>query len=89
MTETCARYFLLIAVVAETPASALAQLGPDGTPITTSNYTIDLTRGVVISTSRVTGLAGAATSLAEGVQGGLQNPAAVAWRGPQWPDWYD
>jgi len=83
------RYFLLIAVVAGTPTRALAQLGPDGTPITTSNYTIDLTRGVVISTSRVTGLAGAATSLAQGVEGGLQNPAAVAWRGPQWPDWYD
>jgi hypothetical protein len=27
--------------------------------------------------------------LAQGVEGGLQNPAAVAYRGPQWPDWYD
>ena len=71
------------------PASAEGQLGPDGSPITTSNYTVDLTRGVVISTSRVVGLSGAATSLAQGVEGGLQNPAAVAYRGPQWPDWYD
>ncbi len=70
-------------------AGAEAQLGPDGSPITTSNYSVDLTRGVVISTSRVTGLSGAATSLAQGVEGGLQNPAAVAYRGPQWPDWYD
>ncbi|MGB5415819.1 MAG: hypothetical protein WBN01_14350 [Polyangiales bacterium] len=70
-------------------ASAEGQLGPDGSPITTSNYTVDLTRGVVISTSRVIGLSGAATSLAQGVEGGLQNPAAVAYRGPQWPDWYD
>jgi hypothetical protein len=37
----------------------------------------------------VVGLSGAATSLAQGVEGGLQNPAAVAYRGPQWPDWYD
>jgi hypothetical protein len=71
------------------PLVGAAQLGADGTPITTSDYTIDLTRGVVISTSRVVGLSGAATSLAQGVEGGLQNPAAVAYRGPQWPDWYD
>ena len=71
------------------PTSAESQLGPDGSPITTSNYSVDLTRGVVISTSRVVGLSGAATSLAQGVEGGLQNPAAVAYRGPQWPDWYD
>ncbi len=70
-------------------ARAEAQLGPDGTPITTSNYSVDLTRGVVISSSRVVGLSGAATSLAQGVEGGLQNPAAVAYRGAQWPDWYD
>ena len=70
-------------------ASASGQLGPDGSPINTSNYTVDLTRGVVISTSRVVGLSGAATAVAQGVEGGLQNPAAVAYRGPQWPDWYD
>ena len=75
--------------LASVPTSAVGQLGPDGSPITTSNYTIDLTYGVVISTSRVVGLAGAAASLAQGVEGGLQNPSAVAYRGPQWPDWYD
>ena len=68
---------------------AEAQLGPDGTPITTSHYSVDLSRGVVVSTSRVVGLSGAASSLAQGVEGGLQNPSAVAYRGPQWPDWYD
>ncbi len=66
-----------------------AQLDPDGSPIDTSDYTVDLTRGVVVSTSRVIGLSGAATSLAQGVEGGLQNPSAVAYRGAQWPDWYD
>ena len=80
---------LALVVLAWAPSTGASQLGPNGDPIQTSNYSIDLTRGVVISTSRVVGLSGAATSLAQGVEGGLQNPAAVAYRGPQWPDWYD
>jgi hypothetical protein len=80
----------LIALAVTCPGlAARGQLGPDGAPITTSDYTIDLTRGVVVSSSRVIGLSGAATSLAQGVEGGLQNPSAVAYRGAQWPDWYD
>lgn len=79
----------LAVMLLSAPHPARGQLGPDGSPINTSNYTVDLTRGVVIGTSRITGLAGAGTSIAEGVEGGLVNPAAVAWRGPQWPDWYD
>ena len=78
---------LALVVLAWAPSTGASQLGPNGDPIQTSNYSIDLTRGVVISTSRVVGLSGAATSLAQGVEGGLQNPAAVAYRGPQWPDW--
>jgi hypothetical protein len=77
------------ALLAWLPQLASAQLGPDGSPINTSDYAVDLTRGVVISSSRVVGLSGAATSLAQGVEGGLQNPSAVAYRGAQWPDWYD
>jgi hypothetical protein len=91
-TKQLAKRAVLLLMLADFvwfPARAEGQLGPDGTPITTSDYTVDLTRGVVISTSRVIGLSGAATSLAQGVEGGLQNPAAVAYRGPQWPDWYD
>lgn len=80
--------FVLL-VLSGMPVPAAAQLGPDGSTITSSDYAIDLSRGVVIGTSRVTGLSGAATALAEGVEGGLQNPSAVAYRGPQWPDWYD
>lgn len=83
------RWLALMAIGAGCAPTARAQLGPDGSAITSSDYTIDLTRGVVISTSRVVGLSGAATALAQGVEGGLQNPAAVAYRGPQWPDWYD
>jgi len=81
--------WLLLTVDAPTPAQAQGELGPDGSPIGTSNYSIDLTRGAVISTSRVVGLSGASTSLAQGVEGGLQNPSAVAYRGAQWPEWYD
>ena len=80
---------LVALVVAWLPLVANAQLGPDGSPIDTSNYSVDLSRGVVVSSSRVVGLSGAATSLAQGVEGGLQNPSAVAYRGAQWPDWYD
>lgn len=87
--RTCGKILLVAASVVLGPGVTAAQLGPDGTPIQNSDYTVDLTRGAVIGTSRVTGLAGAATSIAEGVEGGLQNPAAVAWRGPQWPEWYD
>jgi hypothetical protein len=83
------RVAVILALMMSPARVARAQLGADGTPITTSDYTVDLSRGPVISTSRVTGLSGAATAIAEGVEGGLQNPAAVAWRGPQWPDWYD
>ena len=85
----CALAFSVLAGVLWLPDHVVAQLGPDGAPIDTSDYSIDLTRGVVVSTSRVVGLSGAATSLAQGVEGGLQNPSAVAYRGPQWPDWYD
>lgn len=87
--RTAARTLLAIAFMTAWVDAAGAQLGPDGSAIGTSNYTVDLTRGVVVSTSRVLGLSGAATSLAQGVEGGLQNPSAVAYRGPQWPDWYD
>ena len=34
----------------------------DGSPINTSHYRVDLSRGVVVSSSRVVGLSGAATS---------------------------
>ena len=80
---------LVVSIAALVPSAANGQLGPGGSPIDTSDYTVDLTRGVVVSTSRVVGLSGAATSLAQGVEGGLQNPSAVAYRGAQWPDWYD
>ena len=88
-TTKIASGYAVLAALTWVSLPAQGQLGSEGSPITTSDYTIDLTRGVVISTARVVGLSGAATSLAQGVEGGLQNPSAVAYRGAQWPDWYD
>lgn len=85
---------VVLAVVLATAAisesgRADGPLGADDSPIATSQYAIDLYRGPVIGTSRMVGLAGAFVAIAEGVEGGLQNPAAVANRQAQWPDWYD
>lgn len=71
------------------PAASAAALGSEGEPITEPDFSIDLTQGAVLSTSRVTGLAGAATALAEGVEGGLSNPAAVAARSAGSVDFWD
>lgn len=55
-------------------------IGPNGTPIQTSEYALDLFHGPVFAGSRVTGLAGAYVAIAEDVDGDLQNPAAPAVR---------
>src|SRR4051812_23978925 len=55
-------------------------LGPNGTPIQTSEYAIDLYQGPVFAGSRVTGLAGAYVAISEDVDGDLQNPASPAVR---------
>jgi hypothetical protein len=67
---------------------ASAQLR-DGQPIDTSDYTIDLHQGPVLSGARVVGLSGAYTSVAEGIQGYHFNPAAVAYRVPWSQTWFD
>jgi hypothetical protein len=69
--------------VALAASSAAAQpLGPDGAPIVTNAYAVDLTQGPVLSSVRVTGLAGAYVAIAEGVDGNAHNPAAPAVRTP-------
>jgi hypothetical protein len=50
---------------------------------------IDLSQGAVLSSSRVTGLSGAVTAIAEGMEGGLSNPAAAAVRTAASADWWD
>lgn len=61
-------------------ALAAGPLGPNGSDITTSDYTIDLFQGPVFAGTRVTGLGGAYVAIAEDVDGDLQNPASPANR---------
>lgn len=62
------------------PCRAAGPLGPDGAPITTSDFTIDVFGGPVLGGSRMSGLGGAYTAIAEGTDGNLQNPATPAVR---------
>jgi hypothetical protein len=62
------------------PAFGAGRIGLNGQPIQTSQYSIDLHQGAVVSGNRVMGLGGAYVALAEDVDGDLQNPAAPALR---------
>src|SRR5687767_2799129 len=64
------------------PARAAGPLGPQGAPVTTSRYAIDLFQGPVLASTRIVGLAGASAAIAEGVDGLYVNPAAPAVRTP-------
>ena len=55
-------------------------LGPNGSPIQTSSYAIDLYQGPIFAGSRVTALGGAYVAISEDVDGNLQNPATPAVR---------
>jgi hypothetical protein len=61
---------------------ARAQLGVNGTPIRTSQYSIDLFQGPVLASTRVIGMGGAYVAIAEDVEGSFYNPAAPAVRLP-------
>ncbi|MBI2896643.1 MAG: hypothetical protein HYY06_24005 [Deltaproteobacteria bacterium] len=61
----------------------------DGDPIASSAYAIDVFVGPVLGSSRAVGLSGAFSSIAEGVEGLLWNPAAVANRYPYSLSWWD
>lgn len=65
-----------------TVGQARAALPGEGQPIQTNDYTIDLYQGPVLSSNRVTGLAGAFVAIADGVEGSAMNPAANAARLP-------
>lgn len=70
--------------LAHAPRSAFAggPLGAQGTPIQTSNYTLDLFQGPVLASSRVTGMGGAYSALADGAEGIPFNAAAASQRYP-------
>src|SRR5690606_11609776 len=63
-------------------AAAQSKLGPNGSPITTSNYSVDLTIGVARGNARIRAMGGAYVAVAEGVGANLVNPAGSAIRGP-------
>lgn len=77
------RAALVVAIAAAldtAPAQASGPLGPNGAPIRTSNYAIDLTTGPVLAGTRVTGMGGAYVAIAEGIDGDVSTPAAPAVR---------
>jgi hypothetical protein len=59
---------------------ARAQLGPDGSRITTNDYAIDLFQGPVLASTRVIGLGGAYVAVGDYIEGNNQNPASPAVR---------
>jgi hypothetical protein len=76
------RALLVVAAVASLAHRARADgpLGPNGSPVRTSSYAVDLAGGPVLAGSRALGLAGAYVAIAEGVDGNVHNPAAPAVR---------
>lgn len=66
-----------------------AALGPAGSEIDTSDYTIDLHQGPITASSRVIGLAGTIAPITEGVDGFAVNPASAAMRAPWSRSWVD
>jgi hypothetical protein len=63
------------------PAFADGPIGPNGSPITTSDYSVDLTRGVTRGNARIKGMGGAYVGVGEGVAGNVITPVAPAMRG--------
>jgi hypothetical protein len=70
----------LLGLLASGTARAAGPISPNGTPIKTSDYALDLFQGPIFAGSRVTGLGGAYVAIAEDVDGNLQNPAAPGVR---------
>lgn len=81
--------FARLALAVLALASRAHALGPEGSPIDTSNYTIDFYQGPILASSRTTGLAGSFAALTEGVVGYAVNPASVAMRVPWSSTWFD
>jgi hypothetical protein len=86
------RYWLAVAAANSVVLCARAglALGPNGAPIDTSSYTLDLHEGPVIGSTRVVGLSGSVSPVTAGVEGYAINPASVALRTPWsrgWADW--
>lgn len=58
-------------------------------PVAVAHAQIDFHRGPLLTSSRITGMGGAYTSVAEGVDGYVRNPAAIANRNAQSTTFFD
>lgn len=67
-------------LAADADARADGPLGPQGSRIGTSSYTVDLFQGPILAGSRVTALAGAWAAIGEGAEGHPFNAASPAVR---------
>jgi len=82
-------FAIAIAIAVLIGSRSAAALGPAGSAIDTSDYTIDLHQGPLTASSRVIGLAGTTAPITEGVDGFAVNPASVAMRVPWSRTWVD
>lgn len=91
MTSRLVWAALAASLLALTPhwARADGPLSEQRNPIRTSQYAVDLFQGPVLSTSRLTGMGGAFTSLAEGADAQSVNAASPAMRVPWSHDSFD
>jgi hypothetical protein len=76
----CSLLGVLLGVALPAGQAGAQPLAPEGMPITTSDYALDLTQSTVLSSARVLGLAGAFVAMAEGADGDSVNPAASGVR---------
>jgi hypothetical protein len=80
--------FLSISTITE-HAAAAGPLGGNGTPITTSAYTLDGFQGPILGSGRTTALAGSTGAIPEGALGNTVSSASPAARDPWSTDWFD
>lgn len=66
----------------------IAYAAPETSPITDSNYSIELYDGVALGNTAVVGMGGATVALASGTAGTLFNPSAPAVRPTTDKDWW-
>jgi hypothetical protein len=82
LSKACALFAAGLVLLCAREADAGGPLGAQGSRIQTSRYTVDLFQGPVLATTRITGLGGAFTAIAEGTEGIPFNPATASLRPP-------
>ena len=82
------RFLPLLASTGLLTSAGVAGAEPQTSPITDSNYSIELYDGVAIGNTAVVGMGGATVALAIGTSGTLSNPSAPAVRPTTDKDWW-